>query len=72
MMFTKYMKALPLDLACHHQPASTHKPCPNVMELFILRPDMKRSRTTRPVIALITSEWPAVSESLAKQTDCSL
>ena len=53
---------LPLDLACH-QSVSEYKPCTNPMDFFILRPDMKRNRTTRPVISQIASEWPAVSDS---------
>lgn len=52
----------PLDLACH-QSVSEYKPCTNPMEFFILRPDMKRNRRTRPVISQIASEWPAVSHS---------
>lgn len=32
------------------------------MDFFILWHDMKRNRTTRPVISQIASEWPAVSD----------
>lgn len=56
------IRNLPLDLACH-QSVSRYKPCTNPADFLVLRPDMKRNRTTRPVISQIASEWPAVSDS---------